>query len=276
MSKKIAVAILVIFALALIGFVAWDFENIGDNLPRLAIVVLGLICTTLKLISQPNANGKSLDTYEKAYSDLIGKAFSDDKKRKKRLLVAMKLYNMNNYKKAEKILKELYEECSSFEERRVTGLFLALNYTDWGYSEKAINQLEKLITCGAANEIVFSNLAMLYIKKGRRELALEYYQEAIRINPDYDTGYNNIAQFYFGEDDFEKAKEYALKALEKNDKRIESSKLLAIIYHIEDDKQNAEKYFRMSLKNGADSKELKNAMDHYKKIAEESDSLYDE
>lgn len=274
--KKFAFILLAVFATALIGLIVWDFENIGDDLPRIAIIVLGLIGTFVKLLVPPKQKGATLETYNKAYSAQIGRAFSEDRKRKKKLLTAIKLYNTEKYQKAEKELKSLYDESTSNEERRVTGLFLALTYTDWGFTDKAVQIYEKLIEYRIENETVCNNLAQIYNKKGKRETALKYFNEAIRINPEYDVAYTNIANIYLDDEDYDKAKEYGLKAFEINNKLCQTSNLLAIVYHIDGDRQNAKKYFRISVKNGANPNELKAAMEFYRKLVYSLDEIDDE
>ena len=271
MARKICAVLLLLLAVAVIVLLVIDYENLKENFPRILVVVLGLIGSFVKLLlpGKKYRAGRKLSYYEKNYSEFIRNAFCEDKSNKKKLLKAMKYYNTDQYDKAEKLLKQLCSVSSSSDERRVTGLFLALNYTDSGYPDRAIEEYEKLIEMRIETATIYNNLGELYKSRGNYEKAEKYFLEAIRISPDYSVSYNNAAHIYFEKGDFEKAKKYAESALSKNVAQVQASNLMAIIYHIEENEEMSEKYYRMSVKNGSDGASLRSAMSFYKRQHDE-------
>ncbi len=269
MSAKAKIITLTVLFLVLLGIFAYGVytgeESVSENLPRIILTAASYILVIFKIATGNEQRGRnSLSFYEKTYKKEIGEAFYDDKKKKKKLLEAIRLYNEDKYDKALKMLEELLSDTYSRDDRLAVALFMGLCYMDSGQEEKAYMVYRPFVDTREATDSIYINCGYLMQKYFNDEdKALYYYEKAAQLNTKNDVVLNNIADMAFSKGDMEKAIEYATKALEINDKRHEAASLLAIVYSKRGNKAMADKYFHMAVVAGQDKKELKEAIAYY-------------
>ena len=177
MSKKTAIILISVIIAAFAGFVVFmaitQPENLKENAPRIGIIGLGFVATLYKVIVKNGVSSGGLSFYEKRYHNEIKDAFSYEKKKRNKLLTSLKYFNEGKYEKMRELLEELYKAAKNSEERSVCGLFIGLSYSESGYTEKAIEQYEKLVEMRLENESICNNLGLLYKENGRFDKAME-------------------------------------------------------------------------------------------------------
>ena len=203
--------------------------------------------------------------YEKAYRKELGEAFLDNKKNRKKLLLAVKHYNENSFKKALGLLSKLYAKSELRKDRVPVLLITALCYSDIGDYESTEKAYLQLLRYDPSHAQAHSNLGSLYIKTGKLDEALSHFNSSIQFKADNYSAYVNRANWYFRVHDFERAVDDAHKALSIKNNGTEALNLLAIIYSMVGDKERAEKYFHLAVTYGVDPTGLKASINYYKR-----------
>ncbi len=263
---KILILILVIILLcANIGF--YLYEVLIKHIPPTENLLrtIGILCvglsTIFKLYKPRKRN--SLKFYELQYSDILDKAFIDQKRPYKKLLRAIRLYNEDRITKAIKCFKRLYPKCEKAKDFYAVYLFTALCFTDIGLYDIAEDIYQKMKYKNIADSVVYSNLGSVQRNAGKLEDAIRSFEYALSLDRTNANAYNNLAQVYFKNYELDSAAEYALKALNVNAKMHQASALLTIIYAMKDDRENYDKYFHIAVSSGRDSKELQESIQYF-------------
>ena len=165
MSVKTKIIILsVVFGLAVgvsvYGIVTGN-DTINEELPRMLILALTFAGAIVKILWGNNRVHKSRDFYEMTYKKQLENAFSDDPKKRKKLLTAVRLFDEDKYKKSVKMLTKLKGECTCGWDRCAVGLFLARNYTEMGEIAKAHAVYKELIDHLDVTETIYNNMGYL-------------------------------------------------------------------------------------------------------------------
>lgn len=259
--QKLLYVLIIIFC---VGFYLYNTYVNGDNssynLMRL-ILLIAICVTGILRTGQPRH--KSLSFYEKSYNKELRSAFADDKKSRRQLIKAFRLYNEMNFPKAIKILADLKSKRQQPDDYFSVGLCLALCLTDIQLYDDALNEYEELLSRQLETSTIYNNIGHIHARLGKKQEAIKYYQRSLTLSPDNAFAHVNIANMYFEENDFNMAIPYAKKALNINSKLQQASNLLAIIYALKKDKENADRYFHMAISNGSNPRELKNAIQYY-------------
>ncbi len=269
-KNKINIIFIVLIIAAIIGLVAYYFYDVfynntpyKDNLFRILAVVCMLIATAIRLAKTGSRRRNSLDVYEKAFADEIGFAFQNKPMSRKKLLCAIRLYHETNFSKALKYLYGLLKDCENDRDTAVVLLFIALCYTDAGYTEDAIKVYYDLLKTDPKDARAHSNLGILFVKHGDFESALKHYNKAIEITPDNYFAYVNRANYYFRINEYDNAIEDAKRALEIKNNGLEAASLLAVIFALTGDDENKKKYFHIAITSGKHPDELNAAIEFY-------------
>ena len=278
--RIVITVILVLLIVASVGFFVADIMIAGtpptENLFKMLAAVFICIGSLVRLYARGGARGGSLEFYASQYKDILGDAFADSPADRVKLLRAVKLYNLEDYGRASKILLDMMSLCKTKDDIYAVRLFLALTFTDMGLVNEAENEYRQLIDAGLATSMLYSNLGHLYSALGRQDDAVANLLLAIQNDSSNPYPYQNLAKLYFDSFDFEKAKEYAHSALAVDQKFRLSASLLALIYSLEEDKVNAEKYRHISISCGEDPVKLDKAIAHYKSTFAESEEQTDD
>ncbi len=270
MKKGVRIFFLIFDILGLIAFLGLlVYKNFFDKTlfpslenRHLITLTVAFAAALIKLFIRPSSS-HSLSYYKNFYADIIGEAFSEDKKTLRIFLMAVRFYNQDKFEKSIVGLKTIKNSCRSRAEKYCVNLFLALNYTDCGDSDSAEKIYEEMINSGIADTRVFSNLSDLYKDSGDFEKALSVGKRAVDYDRDNYIAYNNLSSAYFKNGDFENAAESAKKCLELKNDFLPSIKLLYLIYTLEGDKEQAEFYERKSIANGFSKKDLEEVLKYY-------------
>lgn len=283
MKKKVLPIILCcIIVLLMAGTIAYYVYDIyvngtpaEENIVRVLAIVVCAIGALVKLFA-PQRRRSGLEVYEKAYEKEIGQAFINNKPMRKKLLCAIRLYNENKYDKALKNLAALLKDAESDRDRVSVLLFIAICYSDAGFTEDAIKAYNRLLQLDYRHAQAHSNLGLLYDHEGNYDMALQHFKKSIDIEPQNYYAYANRANCYFRQVDYANAEKDALKALEIKNNGKEMTSLLAIIYALENNEEGKNKYFQMSVNNGQNPDELKNAVEFFRKgqASEENNTAF--
>jgi len=268
--RTLLTILIFLLMLGILGFYLYDVIALGkpftENLVRVLALLVAASGTVVKLHSSRAGRG-SLQMYEKAYTNELGKAFSDDPKRRKKLINACRCYDESNYSQALKYLAQLQKTELTRKEIVPILLFTALCYTDAQIPEEAIRVYEQLLSYDPGNAQVHSNLGLLYASQGMYEKALQHYGRSIDCKRENYYAYVNRANCYFKMGQYEPATEDALTALTFKNNGHEAASLLAILYGMAGDEQNKEKYFRIYVAAGQSPEDLNNAIEFYTQTA---------
>lgn len=269
MAKRILSVIIVIMAIAAAVYYVIEITLLGVhpsvNIFRLISAEFACVLLFLKLNARPK---RPLAFYKSHFKREYEGSFRESAKNRKRLLIGMRLFDMEKYGAAIKKLKPLFAECTTPHEHYAVGVFLASSYKAEGMSEKAISVYREVIRRGGATSTVYSNLALIYSESGQRDDAIDSYERAIMLDATNAYAYNNLAQLYFEEYELDEAEKYAKKSLECNGKMQAAASLLSIIYALRSDSAASDKYFHIALTAGASADELRRAIAYYKRTAE--------
>ena len=263
--KRIAVcnAVIILLAVLLTGFFAWSVisgeASFSKTFPRMAVALVSCVGALVK-INGSTGRRMSLDKIEAAYIEDIGDVFRPRPMLRKKLLCAIRLYNESNYRKSVKYLLDLAKRSEGAEEYTVSMMFVALNFTDAGVYQAAVNAYMRILDVEPSNATAHSNLGMLYVEMGEYEAAVGEYDMAIAYDREHYYAYSNRANCYFkmGRDDL--ATEDALRALEIKNNGREAAGLLYVLYSLSGDTENRDKYCRVAVSAGASREILDRAV----------------
>jgi len=266
-ARIIFTIIAILLMLLILGLYAYEIlvqkKPPMDNLMRTIVVVAGAIGTIVKVHSGGKRR-RNLQFYEKSYENELGKAFTEDPKKRKKLLQACRYYNENNYDAAQRILVQLQKGNPQRKDLIPVLLFTALCCDDSGLHNEAIRVYEQLLAYDPCNATACGNLGLLYKADGQLEKALQQFNRAIDFERDNYLGYNNRASCHFAMEQYELAIADAKQALEIKSNGREAAGLLAIIYALLNDEENKKKYYQLAIKAGQTPEKLNFAINFYR------------
>ena len=173
----------------------------------IAAAIFGMVKTPKGRIVNKKA------VYQKAYSEFIQNAFSEDPKLERMFYNAVHDFNRNRYSAAMAKLDKLRKQCQRTADLRAVTTFQALCLDDMGMQKQAAEKYEEALRMHP-NSSIASNLGLCYSRLGKLDLAEKNYLLAISIDPTNAFAYNNMAAMLFRQLDYARSLEYALKALE--------------------------------------------------------------
>lgn len=268
MRVRIVILVIVLAiaaSLALFGYsLATQTLDVSTGL-KFLLVFASLVVSLAKLTKSLGIATRTPEFYLRAYEFLIGDAFRDDKKGRKALGKALKLYNENKFGEAITLLEKLERSSRGYNECKVIGIFIALCYTDWGLLPQAEKRLENLVDTGVENFTIFNNLGFVRSGMKKYEKALDAYEKAVGYADPEDLGtvYVNMARAYLAQDYLAAAEDFALKAIEAAPELHQPACILAMVYSATEDRENYEKYFDLAVSNGQDENELLEIVNKY-------------
>ena len=266
--KKVHIALIVFVVLCMAGCVSIYLYDVlcrntpaAENLFRMLAVFFMLSATLVRLAA--GGGRKSLDIYERSYSNEIGCAFQNKPFQRKKLLCACRLYDESNYRKALKYLFQLLPSCEIERDSVPVLLFIALCYTDVGCTEDAIRVYYELLQEAPDHAQAHSNLGSALMQAGDFETALKHYNKSLEINPNNYSAYVNRANYYFRIEKYDDAISDAEQALKVKNNGSEAAALLTIVYALREDDENMKKYYHLSISSGKRPEEMDRALQYY-------------
>ena len=269
MKKTVAYIIIALAALAVIGLLVYEIGFLkkidSSNIIRALLIVAGLCLTAVKIATrtQNGASNRHL-LYEKEYGELIGNAFLDNPKAKKRFYRALDDYNDNRYVPALRKLEKLMNEFTAPAERFTLRTFMGLCFQAVGAPAAAIYQY-KAAKKIQTSSTVCSNLGMCYLAMGKMEDAINAYNDAIDANPKNPYAYSNLANLYIRQGDYNKAMEYANIALTYNATLTAALNALAISHAMLSNVREYEDAYRRAVAAGSNGARLKDVIRNMQK-----------
>ena len=261
-SPRIGVMIIVIAMLAvlglLIGEAAVNGSLPGSSVVRAVIIMAGLVLSLIRLLTGSSRRKPPVEMYETTYRDVIRTAFNEvgREKQKKQLLTGIAHYCRDEYVDAIKVLNELLSACMKNDDYAVTFLFLALAYTDQGFTENAIDAYYEALKYDDSRSTIWSNLGLLLKKKGKHRDSINCYLNAVERDPHNAFAWNNLANGYLTTGDWEKVIEPAQRALSIKGDMYQADNALSVAYYAMGDRENSQKYRQLSVLHGGDGKAL--------------------
>jgi len=256
MARKIAKGIFVLLTLMVVGLHVYEVVVKGapptHNLAR----VIGCVLVCGITLFRDDQSRVPLVFFEKAYKEIIGKAFENSKSNRRRLLQCAKYVHLKQWKKAETQAEKLKERCITSDDRRAVYTFSALIHMDMGENEEAIQEYEELVNRGIADYSAYNNLGLLYKREGDMAQAKRCYETSVSLNPRYATAYSNLAWVNFRTGEMEKAREMAEKSLKLDGNLYSALEVLALVTGIEGDKASSDKYIQRAVAAGSKNKKV--------------------
>ncbi len=263
----------IIAILLIIAGIGWYVYGItvngdtpGQNLLRSIIICLAGVRILMKTI--PRHSRHTLQEISASYTRELGNAFSDDTKKREKLLNAVLLYNNDKFTPALKILDSLWMDARTRDEYYAVGLFTALCQTDLGLNDAAIAAYLDTIQKGAVSSQLYSNLGMLYTKINEPEKAMEAYQKAIHLDDQNPYVHNNMANLLLNVKDYDLACEAATKAIRLKPALYQAWTTLSIVYAIAGNEAQKEHCFKKAVEFGQNEEALQKAIRHYVALSE--------
>ncbi len=270
-SKITGIIIAVILDLAVVGVLVSEWMQNGSlestSIFRAILLFASSVLFVYRMSSRGTfgSAGARHKQYEDVYGEYISAAFvrPEQKKDRKRLMLALDLFNAGNYSRSIDVLEKLRKECRKPSEIYAVDMFRALSYSRLGASGKARDIYTALVEADPSRSTVHSNLGMIFESEGNYAEAEECYRKAIAAKPENPNPYNNLAALYLNTFNYEDAAENAKQALALKNNMYQASNTLAIVYTIMGEFDEADKYFKISVSNGVDPKELSEAINRY-------------
>lgn len=261
--KKILYIVSIILCLILLAYAAYPaltdgIESVNTRQILKGLLALGaLVAGFLKIWGRDSRPGGNRAHYEKVFAEIIGRAFSDDKRNYDKLIDAIMYFGDSNYSKAIKILDGLYKKaCRSTADYEAVMLFLGLSYSDSGNNHEAIEIYEALLNRAPYNVMALSNLGLLYKNTGDYDRAKRLLENAISVDSSYVYAYNNLAGVYYRKGEYEEALKYVDKTIELKPGLESAYSYAALCHKALGNADEVEKYSKLYAVNGGDSKML--------------------
>lgn len=238
----------------------YQFIHSGFNFTavewRLALIPMtaGVAIARVLLGSRKRAPSQAI--LERKYAEYLEGAFQDAPKAYKRLIKAVKLFNIDRCGKAVAILKKLEDECVTTRDHLPVYMFTALCYDERGVYTLAEDYYRQVLQCDPGSAAALVNLGIICSRTGDYETALQFNQKAIKADPADPNPYNNIAVVYLDMEALDEAIEYANMALERKANMVPALHTLALAYTTKGDREMAERYYRQSVLNDSASARL--------------------
>lgn len=269
-TRAIYITIFCVCLLIIAGLCAYEITTTGTLSKRAIASTIGVGLASLIFLAKGLVRTKGAKTDLRAYEDLhkkhIEKAFTRPGQEKNRtaLLMGIDYFTTHQYNKGIKHLERLLKKCESTWDFCAVELFLARCYYKIGGTNKAIELYEDMIRRDPLRATAWSNLGYIYIDLGDSKRALDCLSKAVQADPENPHAFVNMAVALINIGGYDYALPYALKALELKTNMIEASNAVAVCYIAMGDYESAERYYKMSVRNGANAGELRQAMELHK------------
>lgn len=206
------------------------------------------------------------DVLKKAYSGIIGVAFSGNRRCSALLLKALSLYNINHYSRAIALLEKMIKwKCMTDKEFAVVYFITGLCYDYWDQPSLAVKAYRLAIKNDSSYAHAYNNLGLIYGTKDDFNGAIHCYEKSLSINKNDHWVNNDLAKVYVRIVKPDKAIKYALYALKLKGDMYEAMNTLVCAYSLKNNWEKAEEYFQKSLLNGAPNiEEVRDYMNHIK------------
>ena len=263
----------IIYTVILIGIVAIMIAVIIHDptdiklLAKCVVLIIAYIGAIIKLESRRSSfAGRS---YELKYQDLIGDAFANNKRAKKKLIKGIILYNDGKYDAAVSGFDDLRKDCVRPVDYAAILTFRALCFSERkGYNE-AIATYKELLNYDPQNSRAWSNLGLNYVNSGRTDLAVDAYRNAIRANDKNAYARTNFAVLLLDMDETEEALEQAKAALQINANLQQAISAACLACARLGDNKGAQEYLQRYARAGGDREALEEMMDLEREALEE-------
>ena len=176
------------------------------------------------------------------YKDIIGKAYSHNRKGLSLVVKALSCYDKQNYELAEACLKEALHTCEEDLDFAVAFFVLGLVYSDSNDFPSALESYNTAIKYNPKHDSAYNNIGLVYRRAGDPEAAIPYFEKALDINGASTFTCLNAAGAYYDLSMPDKAIEYALKALDIEYTSHEAMMFLALAYTKKNDIDKAIEY----------------------------------
>lgn len=235
------------------GLIAKNLES-GNLVKGLLIIAAAAVGMLKSGKRRPAVNKKA--TYQKAYAEYIGNAFSDEPKLEKQFYNAIHDYNQNRPAAGVKKLEKLRPQCQRSTELRAVTVFTALCLDDMGLFEQAIVQYDAALRIHPTSSL-YSNMGLAYMRLGQLETAEDAYRNAIRCDEKNAFAWNNLSTLYFRQGDYAQALEYAKAAIAINSQMPQALSCAAVCSAILGNEEEYRTYYRQAVSAGYDGDKIK-------------------
>ncbi len=223
------------------------------------LVVVSLTAAFIGSLTGASAQknmGSKKHLYRERYGSFIGRAFAMDAKAEKKLFKAIDRYATDKPADGLPILRKLYDECQSQEDRYAVVTFMGLCLDDMQVCDKAIEMYDFSLRMKPSSTIA-SNMGLCYNRIGDYEQAMESYQQAIAIDAENAYAHNNMAALLIRQGDYEEALLAAEQAVEINHRMPQALNAMAVCHYMLGNMDEYQKYYRQAVSAGSDGTKLK-------------------
>ena len=253
-------ALIAILLAAMVVILVVEYRSMGalstSSITRAVIIFASVLLAAFKLISMSSAKRKIAKLpYRDHYAEIIGNAFSDDKKLEKRLFSAIDAYRSLNFAKAIKILNALFPNAENNEDIFCILFFSAKCYYQSRYYDTAVKLYTKAFELKKSAPVA-SNLGLCYGFLGDGDKALEWCKKAITVDPNDAYAYNNLGYALMEKGEYSQAVDHFLKAVTIKMNFEDALCNATVCYAMLGDKLNYEKYLTLSVQHGASREEI--------------------
>ena len=272
MAKIISVTLVVLLLGGITAFLIWDM--VVNNTPPEAhqvvkyIVALATgVLTIIRVCKNQRSVRRPLSFYEKHYEKELQYVFLHDEKARKNLIECYRLYNEDRQKDAIRTATALKKQGAGFRETEAIELLCALCYEELNMKKDAIEAYERILRVSPRNVTALSNMGLIYLGLSEYDTAVQFFEAAIDCDPSYAPAYANLASAYFRTGEYDKTIELCHRALELAPAIHNTASLLALCYGAKGNMAMSDKYYRIAITNGANAKELKEAIEKMGDVA---------
>lgn len=256
--RYILPSLLILFIIGLLcyqGFYTKDLDR--SALTRALLIIAGAVLSMIRPNRKKAVNKKSL--YQKAYSEFIINAFSDNPKLEKKFYNSIHAYNEGKLSTALKSLDKLRKECTNSNDTRAVTIFTALCLDDIGLYDQAIEKYDYARRI-RDNSTLASNMGLCYERTGKYEEAEGAFQQALYMDPQNEYAHNNLSGMFFRLGEYEEALLHAENALKCNDKMPQALSTAAVCSALEGNEEKYKQYYRRAVAAGYNGEKIKNAI----------------
>ncbi len=200
--------------------------------------------------------GSKKNLYHAHYGKFIGRAFETDAKAEKQFIKAVDCYAQDKPADGLPILKKLYDQCQTQDDRYAVVTFMALCLNDMQVYQKAIEMYAFSLRI-KANSTIASNLGLCYERIGDYASAMDAYKQAIAIDPDNAFAHNNMAVVLIRQSNYEEALQYAGRAVRINQRMPQALNSMTVCHYMLGNMDEYQKYYRQAVSAGVDGDKLK-------------------
>ena len=192
------------------------------------------------------------------YKVQLGSAFSSkgQERHLARMLQAVALMDKEKWEKAEKILLQLKDKCTSLADTAAIYLLYGMSCEGRGNKEKAAGIYKELLARDAQSTLGWTALGHLYQRYGKPKEAVECFQKALTYDAKNAFAACHMATVLYGMRRYLEAIPTALQALGNDPTLHKAAGVICLSYAALGNEELAKKFFQIAVKAGADEKGL--------------------